>query len=232
MVDLTEEMAQVWAALGPAPVHQGRVILFAAAQAGQGVSSVAREFARLSAVRARRPVWLIDADLDEQGQLAAVSAETDRFGTLGRPARASPDQSSFFTVRPHLSDPQGQVLPDVRLITARPCLGGRLWVSQIDRRPLRPGQRLHPLPRPDYWEALRRHADTVVIDAPALERSDTALALAPFADAVILVVAADSGEVGPAVALRAELEAAGGHCAGVVVNRLAPAWPSRRVARP
>ncbi|HAC00758.1 MAG TPA: hfsB, partial [Brevundimonas sp.] len=31
MVDLTTEMAGLWAALGPAPAHRGRVILFAAA---------------------------------------------------------------------------------------------------------------------------------------------------------------------------------------------------------
>ena len=52
MVDLTTEMAALWAALGPAPGHRGRVIQIAAAGSGEGVSTVAREYARLAAVRA------------------------------------------------------------------------------------------------------------------------------------------------------------------------------------
>ena len=62
MVDLTSEMAGLWAALGSAPAHRGRVIQFACANTGEGASTVAREFARLAAVRARKPVWLVDAD--------------------------------------------------------------------------------------------------------------------------------------------------------------------------
>ncbi|HST92594.1 MAG TPA: hfsB, partial [Brevundimonas sp.] len=67
MVDLTSEMAALWAALGPAPGHRGRVVQIAAANTGEGVSTVAREYARLAAVRARKPVWLVDADLAQQG---------------------------------------------------------------------------------------------------------------------------------------------------------------------
>ena len=91
MVDLTSEMAGLWAALGPAPAHRGRVIQFACATTGEGTSTVAREFARLAAVRARKPAWLIDADLIQQGQQEAVAAEPERFGRLGPSAAASPD---------------------------------------------------------------------------------------------------------------------------------------------
>ena len=53
MVDLTGEMAGLWAALGPAPAHRARIIQFVGASTGEGVSTVAREYARLAAVRAR-----------------------------------------------------------------------------------------------------------------------------------------------------------------------------------
>ena len=46
MVDLTSEMAGLWAALGPAPSHRGRVIQVVAANSGEGASTVAREYAR------------------------------------------------------------------------------------------------------------------------------------------------------------------------------------------
>ena len=49
MVDLTSEMAALWAALGPAPGHRGRVVQIAAAGSGEGVSTVARDYARLAA---------------------------------------------------------------------------------------------------------------------------------------------------------------------------------------
>src|SRR5688572_18129146 len=128
MVDLTSEMAALWAALGPAPGHRGRVIQIAAANSGEGVSTVAREYARLAAVRARRPVWLVDADLAQQGQLEAVASAPDRFGALGRAAMATPDGSTFFAITPRVVDRAGRPVHPARLMTARPCLGGRLWV--------------------------------------------------------------------------------------------------------
>jgi hypothetical protein len=219
MVDLTSEMAALWAALGPAPGHRGRVIQIAAANTGEGVSTVAREYARLAAVRARRPVWLIDADLAQQGQLEAVAAEPDRFGALGKAAIATPDGSIFFAVTPRLIDKAGKPVHPARLMTARPCLGGRLWVTRFAAELLRSGQRAEPVADPRYWDALRKHADTVVIDSPAADRNSMSITLAPFVDATVLVVAAESTDAGDPLILRDEIEASGGKIAGVVVNR-------------
>lgn len=219
MVDLTSEMAGLWAALGPPPPNRGRVIQIAAAGSGEGVSTVAREYARLAAVRARRPVWLIDGDLAQQAQLEAISAEPERFGRLGRPAQASPDGSCFFAVTPRLVGRDGRPMPAAALLTARPCLGGRLWVSRFATERLRSGQRALPLGEPGYWDALRRHVETVVIDTPAADRNDMAITLAPVVDATVLVVAAEETTADEPLALRDEIEAAGGRIAGVVVNR-------------
>lgn len=219
MVDLTTEMAALWAALGPAPGHRGRVIQIAAANTGEGASTVAREYARLAAVRARRPVWLIDADLAQQGQLQAVASEPDRFGALGKAAIATPDGSIFFAVTPRLLDRQGKPVHPARLLTARPCLGGRLWVTRFAAELLRSGQRAEPVADPRYWDALRKHADTVVIDSPAADRNSMSITLAPFVDATVLVVAAETSAAGDPLILRDEIEAAGGKIAGVVVNR-------------
>lgn len=230
MVDLTSEMAALWAALGPAPGHRGRVVQIAAANSGEGVSTVAREYARLAAVRARRPVWLIDADLAQQGQMDAVVAEPDRFGRLGKAAVATPDGSIFFAVTPRLTDRQGKPVHPARLLTARPCLGGRLWITRFATEALRSGQRAEAIADARYWDALRRHADTVVIDAPAADRNGLAITLAPFVDATVLVVAAESTAPNEPLILRDEIEAAGGRIAGVVVNRSTyrpPAFLSR-----
>lgn len=219
MVDLTSEMAALWAALGPAPGHRGRVIQIAAANTGEGVSTVAREYARLAAVRARKPVWLIDADLAQQGQLDAVAQSPDRFGKLGKAAIATPDGSIFYAVTPRLMDRGGRPVHPARLLTARPCLGGRLWVTKFAAEALRAGQRAEAIGDPRYWDALRRHADTVVIDAPAADRNDLSITLAPIVDSTVIVVAAGSTAPNEPLILRDEIEAAGGRIAGVVVNR-------------
>ena len=219
MVDLTSEMAALWAALGPAPGHRGRVVQIAAASSGEGVSTIAREYARLAAVRARRPVWLIDADLSQQGQMEAVASQPDRFGALGKAAIATPDGSIFFAITPRIMDRAGKPVHPARLMTARPCLGGRLWVTRFAAEHLRSGQRAEAVSDARYWDALKKHADTVVIDAPAADRSDLAITLAPFVDATVLVVAADSTAANEPLMLRDEIEAVGVRIAGVVVNR-------------
>lgn len=219
MVDLTSEMAGLWAALGPAPAHRGRVIQFACANSGEGASTVAREFARLAAVRARKPVWLIDADLAQPFQQEAVAAEPERFGRLGAPASSSPDGASFFTITPPVMGQDRKPIHPARLMTARPCLGGRLWVTRFRAEVLRSGQRAEPLSDPRYWDAMRKHADTVVIDAPAADRSDLCLTLAPYVDATVLIVAAETTAANEPVILRDEIESVGGRIAGVVVNR-------------
>lgn len=219
MVDLTSEMAALWAALGPAPGHRGRVVQIAAATSGEGVSTVAREYARLAAVRARRPVWLIDADLAQQGQMDAIAAEPDRFGRIGKAAIATPDGSIFFAITPRIMDRAGKPVHPARLMSARPCLGGRLWVTRFAAEHLRSGQRAEAVSDARYWDALRKHADTVVIDAPAADRNNMAITLAPYVDATVLVVAAESGATNEPLMLRDEIEAVGGKIAGVVVNR-------------
>ena len=64
-----------------------------------------------------------------------------------------------------------------------------------------------------YWD------EPWAIDAPAADRNDMAITLAPFVDATVLVVAAESGAANEPLMLRDEIEAVGGKIAGVVVNR-------------
>jgi Mrp family chromosome partitioning ATPase len=232
MVDLTVEMEKLRASLGPVRAERARVLQFVAATGGEGTSTVAREFARISAARARRPVWLVDADLEQQRQLLAVAAESARFGELGEEAGLSPDGSAFFKVEPPLEGRDGRPLPPVRMAFARPALGGRLWVTALRREVLGREQALQIDAAPDYWNALRKHASDIVIDAPAGERSDISIKLAPVADFTVLVVAAETAEPEAALVLRQAIEAAGGRVAGLVFNRAAAAPPRllRRLA--
>ncbi|MDD3836297.1 MAG: sugar kinase, partial [Phenylobacterium sp.] len=60
MVDLSAEMAGLWASLGAPAAGAGRIVQFIAARRGEGASTVAREFAHFAARRAGRSVWLVD----------------------------------------------------------------------------------------------------------------------------------------------------------------------------
>jgi Mrp family chromosome partitioning ATPase len=231
MVDLSKDMAALLERLdgglaGQSPAGVGRVIQFVGAQPGEGVSTVAREFARIAAWRARRTVWLIELDLMRGDQHAAIAADPRLYGPLGPPTRASADGSMFFDVSPPLPGPDGRPWPDAGYLDAFAVGGANWWVTRFRREALRPGQVARILNTPAYWTMMRRHADLIVVDAPSAQRSRVALATAALVDANVLVVAADRRDVAGPQALRDGLIQAGGRCAGLVFNR-APADPPR-----
>ena len=226
MVDLASEMAELLHALGPPPGGRGRVVQFVAATAGEGSSTVAREFARLASERTRRGVWLVELDVMSGEQYAAIAADPERYGFIGTASHASPDGSVFFAVEPPARRPDGIPFQNGPYLLAYAVGGRRWWVTRFRREALRVGQSVQILSSPDYWNALKAYADYVVIDAPAATRSRAALATAPFVDANVLVVSADNRDPSGPASLKAAIEQAGGVCAGLVLNRAAAEPPS------
>jgi len=221
MVDLSAEMAELWGSLGAPAAGRARAVQFIAARRGEGTSTAAREFARFAARRAGRSVWLIDLDLFASSQHAAIAADPKRFGSLGPAVAATPDGSTFFTVQPPVRGPDGVPWPDARYLVAHAIGGQKFYVTRFRSDALRGRQSVHVLPSGDYWTALRRHADLIVVDSPAGERSQAGLAVAPFMDQTVLVVSADEPAVRPPALLRDAITGAGGRCAGVFFNRAA-----------
>lgn len=218
MVDLTAEMAGLWTALGAAPAHRGRLIMFVSAVKGEGVSTVSREFARLAAVRATKPVWLIDADLMHQQQQVHMIQHPDRFGRAGETVAGSPDGSSFFTIKPPFLDKSGQRIRPARLLTAKPFLGRRLYATRFQQEALKAGQSADILKQGDYWSGLSQHAEAVIVDAPSVDVSDAALMMVPFMDEVVIVVG-ENAAIEPPLLLKEQILSAGGRVTGMVINR-------------
>lgn len=233
MVDLTAEMAQLWASLGPVPASRARAIQFVAAHRGAGTSTFAREFARFAVGQSSKPVWLVDLELNGPGQAEAIAAEAHRFGPLGKGVAASPDGSSFFAVRPRAKAGDGKPVSDARYLAAHRVADKAMWVTRFRRDVLRGPQRAQVTPGRAYWDALRRHASTIVVDSPAADRSRAWLAVAPAMDLTVLVIAADDPDEAAPAALKVAIEEAGGRFAGVVINRVATEAPTRlRAVRP
>jgi Mrp family chromosome partitioning ATPase len=225
MVDLSAEMAELWTSLGAPQRGRAKTLAFIAARDGEGTSTVAREFA-FHAAREGRRVWLVDLDMMGQSQATSIDRERARYGELGPAASATPDGSMFFTVQPPLKRPDGRPWPDARYISAHAVGGASLWVTRFRREALKARQGVHVTPAGDYWRALRRHADVIVVDAPAASRSQAGLTVAPFMDDVVMVVAADEGDAAAPALVRDELAAAGANLAGIFVNRVQVAAPT------
>ena len=226
MVDLNAEMSELWASLGAPAAGRARVIQVVAARRGEGTSTVARELAWFAAKRAGRSVWLVDLDLHGATQHLAFSQDPERFGALGEPAAASPDGSIFFTVQPQARMPDGQPWPDARYLSAHRVGQVRLWVTRFRREALRGRQTVHVMPTGDYWNALRKYADLVIVDCPSPERSQSAITVAPFMDQTLMVVAADEPDFRAPVGLRDAIAAAGGNVSGLFFNRVTVEQPA------
>lgn len=220
MVDLSSEMAQLWNGLHSPAVGGLRVLQIVSARSGEGTSAVARELAHFVARRASRSVWLVDLDLGGRGQCASIADEAARYGVLGEPVVASPDGSSFLTVQPQAKSSTGGVVPASRYLTAHKVGDARWWTTRFRRERVQPGQTVHILAKGDYWQALARHTDLIIVDCPSIDRSRAALTVAPFMDQTLLVVAADQKDTSPPAQLRDAISQAGGRVAGLFVNRV------------
>ncbi len=66
MISLFDEMLRLYSVLNP-PLHEpvGKTVQFISARAGEGTSSVAREFARVAVLHSQRDVLLLDMNLEE-----------------------------------------------------------------------------------------------------------------------------------------------------------------------
>ncbi len=192
--------------------------MFVGAVRGEGVSTVSREFARLAAVRASKPVWLIDADFTRQDQQHHLAQHPERFGRAGTRVTGSPDGSAFYTVRPPLMGADGEAVRPAKLLTAKPFLGRRLYSTRLELEALVAGQSPVVVPQADYWIALSQHADVVVVDVPSVDREDTALRLAPFMDDIVMVIGESASVTAPKAA-KEQLQAAGGRVSGIVINK-------------
>src|SRR4051794_33392720 len=100
MVDLSSEMEALLQALGPPGGRGAKVVQFVSAKAGEGASTVAREFAHAAAVGAKKGVWLVELDLLRGGQYAAIADDPERYGFLSEATHASPNGSMFFKIEP------------------------------------------------------------------------------------------------------------------------------------
>lgn len=217
MKDLRPDLRDLHAALMRAPSAEGgRSVMFIAARAGEGTSSVAASFALLAAEQARRAVWLVDLDL-RRNQLFnafAVGPYAQAFGGVGPPYSAALKTEPFFCIEPD----EPEAAAGLGLFTAHRVGDTRLMVTQFDATRLKPAHAIRIRAQPAYWQTVRSATDWAVVDAPARARAAAGLVVTSQVDLTVIVVRADATAPADVDALRREIEAHGGRVGGVVLN--------------
>ena len=218
MRDVREQMKNVWRMANRLRTDSsgGRTLMFVAVHQGEGVTSVAASVAVLASRRADKPIWLVDLDLRRNGLYKGFRKRV--FSDLGEPGRAYDAglrQTPIYSITPNLVTGEDQ-----KLLSGHEMSGSRLFVTRFRNEYLRDGQRVKVRTSPGWWHALRKIADWIIVDAPALERSPAALVMASQMDGVIIVVEADKTTAQEVSETRQEIEAHGGNVIGLVMNRV------------
>lgn len=183
----------------PRATSGGFVMEFIAADEEDGTSTLAREYALMLAGEIDLSVVLLDLNWPENPQFRFF-AEHNTLRTWDM----RPDHSLMGSGRE--SQITFHQVGDSNLVVSE----GRSVLAQ---------HAYYPGSGSDFWNALRRSADLVVIDAPAMLRSLRGIMVAPEADAVVLVVSAERTRMSEAVALRNRILMQGGNATGVIFNR-------------
>jgi len=218
MRDLRSDLSNVWrtASRISATAEGARTLMFVSARDGEGTTSVAASFACLAARRVEKPAWLVDLDIRRNA--AFKGFETGFAKGIGRPGRAydaSLNEKPIYAVLP-----QTDAALHTKLLTVHDIEATRLMVTRFRNERLSKGQRVQVRTSPAWWAAVRKVSDWVVADAPSLERSPAALAMASQMDGVVIVVNSDSTSAEDVTNARRELEAHGGQVIGLAMNRV------------
>lgn len=201
-MNLTAELSQLIDQLEPIarPGGQGRALMVMGSRPGAGASTVARELARLAALRSQRGVWLYDLDFSDNAQARAARVQGPVFDAgLGR--------EPFWSLRTGIGRAR---------IVARQSVVANLFVTELQSDPDAVEQ-VGLRAAPDYWAAVREAIDLAIIDAP--NNTKAPLSLVADLDGVILVADARDPNSAGILARRAAIEARGGVVAGLILNR-------------
>jgi hypothetical protein len=197
----------------------GRAIMLIGAQRGQGVTTAAHAVA---ATAGAATVYAIDLDLKR-------NALAQSFGDLGPRIGSALAGVNFYAP----VDAQKRLVRHASPSYFYHRVGrSRVFVGSFDESALPAGCRVWISDRSDYWDAVRAGGATMVVDAPALDRSQAGLRVARHMDGVVLIVGSEPGAAPAAMAAKASLLAAGANLMGLIyAGASAPVMAIERLLR-
>jgi Mrp family chromosome partitioning ATPase len=172
---------------------KGAVVHFVAAAAGEGTSTIAREFAMLAATTGQRRTLLLDA------------------------ARGSLQTARYFECDTSRGLVDGIWIGTEEAELERPITGTSLTVACLI------GERGHGVADPTtlsaLYEQLRRQYELIVVDCAAMERGEYSTLLPEAADGIFLVIRAEATRPAVIAHAKAVVEQSGGRFLGAVLNQ-------------
>jgi protein-tyrosine kinase len=180
--------------------ERGAVIQVVAATAGEGASTVAREFSLLAATSGHRRTLLVDADLADPYNARTFGCDTGP--GLVDWLRGDGEAELALRVVPETE------LSVVRLVDRHEAIGA-------EAEGLR-----------DVYDALRDHFDLTVIDCPAVANGGFPHLLPEAVDGVVLVIEAEATRPAVIAHAKAQIELTGANLLGAVLNRRSNYIPS------
>ena len=187
-------------------VNGGRALLFVSARRDESLTTVACAVAEAAGPGA---IYAIDLDLKANGLAKALS----KSAPLGPKLDGRFGGVSFYSVRGRGPAPVRESTPAFSFHRV-----GRSMVHAgvFDARLLPHGARVAISAQSHYWNAACATGATLVVAAPALERSEVALRVAQHMDGVVMIVGAEPGAAPAALAAKAALVRAGANLLGLV----------------
>lgn len=200
----------------------GRALLFVSSRRSEGAARAACGVAQSAGAG---PVYAIDLDL-KRNSLAKVLAET---APLGPKLDGRFGGVSFYAVR----GPRGTALQEIKPAFSFHRVGrSPIFAGVFDAGLLPKQARVAVSSGPLYWDAARVAGGMVIVDAPALDRSEVALRVARHMDGVVLLVDAAPGGAPAALAAKTALLNAGANLIGLVYSGAdAPVLAMERLLR-
>jgi Mrp family chromosome partitioning ATPase len=171
-----------------------KIVAFIAARPGEGTTTVAKDYATALAGETGQKVLLIDAASPLPPRQKKIGGDSS-LGIVDCAAAGGAPGEIAQSLAPGVS-------------TAR-------WIGRAENAAA--GGRLAR--DPAIWQTLLENFDTLVIDAPALQRSYDGVVLAACADAAAMVVEAEATRQPVIENLRDTLLGAGVKLAGIVMNK-------------
>ena len=171
-----------------------KMIQFIGSQAGEGTSTVVRDFAMVSAAGLGKTVLLLDAD------------------------PRSPSQHLYFHLQPKFG--WEEILRNRRTFRKAIC---RIGDTKLHVYPNPPGSTSLPkaLFSPEikeFWEEEKERFDLILIDSAPASASPDGIALSRFMDGVVLVLEADKTRKPVVENLKSRIVQNGGNLLGMVFN--------------
>jgi capsular exopolysaccharide synthesis family protein len=195
-VDMQEEMLGLLQSIEfllPATAH--KMIVIIGSKEGEGTSTIAREFARVTSSLAGKSVLLLDADRTNPSHHLFFKIPSGH-GWLEAIKHGSAVDRALYQV-------------GSSSLFISPCSSSTFTASEI----------LSSNSADAFWNEVRHRFDFVIVDSAPLIKAPDSLAILPKADGALLVVGAESTERTLAENAKGRIEKVGGKIIGVIFNK-------------